>query len=464
MIATSEISVQKYICLAASFDTGIFPVTDFILQSTQYIPSTLRWGYYTDAEQSDTQIQVAWKLYQNDEDEDPEILSTLTANSRQEAALLSYIPTIYSEFDDGGNPLTYLSAEWINGNNSTQLIKLPVQITRNTDISIYETGAYVLKLSAYGKSNDSSSADTWEDTVHNITTTFTGVQWNTNSGWYNNSFRTVGTSEYAEVNYTPFAGFSFTNGRTIEIEFETEKVNEDDDKLIVIGNPLAARIEITPVKATLYANNNSPVVYTNYKSNERIKLAFIINDLPASSEDRTVESGLAYIVNNGILERAGLASGYEFNTSGKIKIGGSNSGVRVYSIRIYNYPITYTDAYNNYVYDSSDKINIVNKNNVLNNAGEISFDLCKNKLDTILISGDLTNILSGQTDKDASTTDVTIERICPYDTTKNFKINNVQIRKHGQSTLNYPITSMKFWLNKSKSGIQPIFEIEPQQG
>jgi len=54
VIATSEISVQKYICLAASFDTGIFPVTDFILQSTQYIPSTLRWGYYTDAEQSDT--------------------------------------------------------------------------------------------------------------------------------------------------------------------------------------------------------------------------------------------------------------------------------------------------------------------------------------------------------------------------------------------------------------------------
>jgi hypothetical protein len=26
------------------------------------------------------------------------------------------------------------------------------------------------------------------------------------------------------------------------------------------------------------------------------------------------------------------------------------------------------------------------------------------------------------------------------------------IRKHGQSTLTYPITSMKFWLNKSLSG------------
>jgi hypothetical protein len=70
--------------------------------------------------------------------------------------------------------------------------------------------------------------------------------------------------------------------------------------------------------------------------------------------------------------------------------------------------------------------------------------------------------LSGTTDKDDSTTDVTIERFCPSDSTKNFKINNVQIRKHGQSTLNYPITSMKFWLNKSKSGVVPTYESTQQ--
>ena len=459
VVATTEISVQKYICIATSFDSGSFPLNNLVLQSTQYMPSTLQWGYYTDAEQTDTQIQVVWKLYENDQDENPDVLTTMTANSRQKANDVSYIPIIYSEYDEGSNPLTYISAQW----NNTELIRIPIQIQQNTDIQTYETGAYSLKLSAYGKTNDSSDKDDWVDEEHNITTSFTNIQWNTNSGWNNNSFRTAGSSEYAEINYNPFSGFNFQNGKTIEIEFETEKVNSDSDKLIVIGNPLAARIEITPVKATLYANNGSAVVYTNYKSNERIKLAFIINDIPENPVDRTVQSGLAYIVNNGILERAALASGYAFDTSGKIKLGGSNSGVRVYNIRVYNYPITYSDAYNNYVYDSTDKVSIVNNNNVLDSSGEISFDLCKNKLDVILISGDLTNILSGQTDKDHSTTDVTIERICPYDTTKNFKINNVQIRKHGQSTLNYPITSMKFWLNKSKSGVQPVFEIEPQQ-
>lgn len=458
IIATKDISVNKYICIATSFESVPAPITNLVLQATQYMPSTLSWGYYTDAEQTDTQIQVTWKLYKNAEDENPDILATMTANTRQKAQDLSYIPTIYSEYDNSSNPLTFLSAQW----NNIELIRIPIQIQQNGDIRVYETGAYSLKLSAYGKTNDASNPAEWVDSVHDVDTTFVGVKWNTNSGWYNNSFRTSGVDEYAQINYQPFYDFSFSNGKTIEIEFEVEKVNSNDDQLIAIGNPTGARIEITPTKATLYASGGSTVVYTNYKANERIKLAFVLNDIPDNSANRTVESGLVYIINNGILERAAQASGYDFNTGGYIKIGGSNSGVRVYNMRIYNYAITYTDAYNNFVYDNDNKVNIVDNNNILDSSGQISFDLCKNKIDTILISGDLSYILSGSTDKESSTTDVTIERICPYDTTKNFKINNVQIRKHGQSTLNYPITSMKFWLNKSKSGVQPLFELVPQ--
>jgi hypothetical protein len=139
----------------------------------------------------------------------------------------------------------------------------------------------------------------------------------------------------------------------------------------------------------------------------------------------TVESGLAYIVNNGILERAASASGKSFNTEGTIKLGGSASGVRVYNIRVYNYSISYTDAYNNFLYDSPNKPQVADRNAILDGSGAISFDLCKNKIDTILISGNLSAILSGQSDKDTSATNVTLERFCPSDSTKNFKINNV---------------------------------------
>jgi hypothetical protein len=128
------------------------------------------------------------------------------------------------------------------------------------------------------------------------------------------------------------------------------------------------------------------------------------------------------------------------------------------------------------VYDSENKAAIVNRNKILEQ-GVISYDLCKNKLDTILITGNLSELLrQGPNKTDA---DVMIERTCPCDQSKDFIIgdliddpdrpnekkvvNGVRIRKHGQSTLNYPITSLKFWLNKAKSGIVPIYSKTGQE-
>lgn len=389
-----------------------------------------------------------WKLL----DGDTEIakLGTITANTQEKAQTLQFVPTIYTE--DGHT--TYVAAYFGN----TLIDKFPIYIVKNNKVIVNETGFYEFKVSAYGRTNESVDKNAWLDEVNSVPTTFTGVQWNTNSGWYENSFRTVGVNEKAVINFQPFNNFDFTTGKTIEIEFESEKVSDDNDVLITIGSKSGARIEITPNMATLYNNADTEVVHTNYKSNERVKLAFIINAIPSDTANRTVESGLAYIVNNGILERAASASGSSFDTAGSITIGGARSGVRVYNMRVYPYSIRYVDAYNNFLYDSENKAEIADSNNILDSTGEISFDLCKNKLDTILISGNLSRILSGQSDKDESATDVTIERFCPSDSTKNFKLVGAQIRKHGQSTLHYPITSMKFWMNKSTDGQVPIYE------
>ena len=454
-IASSVVgSTNKFINIATSFDSGDFPLSNIMLGATQYEAQSLQWGYYTDSLQTNTSIPVTWKLLDGLDDNNPTTLANITANSQEKATTLSFIPTIYTE--EGHE--TFIGAYFGN----TLIDSFPIYIIRNTKVTVNETSFYETKMTAYGKTNDSATKDQWVDESGNVTTTFTNIQWNSNSGWYNNSFRTVGVGSSATIDAHPFQNFDFATGKTIEIEFESEKVSETTDKIITIGNQYGARVEITPDKATLYDNSNNEVVHTNYKSNERIKLAFIINSVPEESNLRTVESGLAYIVNNGILERAASASGKSFLTQGSIVIGNSASGVRVYNIRVYNYAITYTQAYNNYLYDSENKAQIADRNNILDSGGNISFDLCKNKIDTILISGDLSNILSGQSDKDSSTTDVTIERFCPSDSSKNFKINDVQIRKHGQSTLNYPITSMKFWLNKSKSGTIPVYESTQQ--
>ena len=101
---------------------------------------------------------------------------------------------------------------------------------------------------------------------------------------------------------------------------------------------------------------------------------------------------------------------------------------------------------------------------------ELDFDLTKNKIDSILIEGlsgskykGLSNILSKETTKKDSETTVNIKRTCISDETKSFYIQKAMIRKHGQSTINYPITALKFWFNKSATdGDNPTFAELPE--
>lgn len=113
---------------------------------------------------------------------------------------------------------------------------------------------------------------------------------------------------------------------------------DDADVIIQIGGTNGAHIDITPNSASLYVGTER-VVYTNYKANETIKLAFIFNVSGLSLP----EDGMVYIVNNGILERAALIKNANscIDNTGKIKLGGSRSGVRIYNMRMYDKAIGY---------------------------------------------------------------------------------------------------------------------------
>jgi hypothetical protein len=78
----------------------------------------------------------------------------------------------------------------------------PISVTQST-LSISETGGYNLRLQAYGKTNQSPDKDQWIDSQNNITTTFTNIAFDNNSGWDNNSFVTSGVDAKATINYVP---------------------------------------------------------------------------------------------------------------------------------------------------------------------------------------------------------------------------------------------------------------------
>jgi hypothetical protein len=89
----------------------------------------------------------------------------------------------------------------------------------------------------------------------------------------------------------------------------------------------------------LYLGVNE-IIHTNYKIGERIKLAFVFN---TSNNTDLYANNLVYIINNGILERArgfGLAVSYG-SDNGNITIGGTNSVVKVFTIRAYDKALTY---------------------------------------------------------------------------------------------------------------------------
>jgi hypothetical protein len=441
------------------------PVGSVKLYASQYIPFELNYSHYTDSMRDDLSITVYWYLVQNG----VETFIKSTKADKGVESVFKFTPEIYT--DEALGKSAYLVAKRFDETlvNHPEMFEelLNIEMIISKGSGFKEADGYELKLSAFGRTNDESDEmSIWKykkgSTV--IDTKFTNIDWSAINGWNNDAFRTCGSTSYAEVLYQPFSSFDANWGKTIEIDFESEKVNSTEDVIVLIGNKTGARIEITPNRASLFNNAGTNIVETNFKSNERVHLAFIFN---TQNDITNVNNSLVYIVNNGIFERAGEINGSidsVLKTNGYIKFGGSRSGVKIYSLRVYNKALTYTQAYDNFIYDAPNKIELRNNNDILNDETElIDYDKCLKKMDVILIEGNLTDLLKSGTNKEDSETDVTISRFSRNNPDKEFVCKNAKIRKHGQSTLNYPVPSMKVWFNKSKSGVNPVFTCEGQK-
>lgn len=438
---------------------------EFSMLATQYESLEFDWAYirYLDLAQSN----ISWFLRevntQNQLNYTDTFINIYQCSPNQPAPKFTFIPTIYTRT----GYKTYLIAaidtngDQIISNNERILIQIPIIIQEST-LGISETtGANLtLKLSAYGRQNSGSNVSTWE--YGDYYTSFAGLKWNSASGWYDNSLRLSGSDQTALINFNAFTNIDMDNdGLTVEVDFEPDFVASNNDELIRIGSNISTEphISIYPNKAQLFIEGNA-LITTNYKANERVKLAFIVEPRTGISEELR---NVVFIVNNGICERAAGWKDYQpsafTSNSGSIKIGGTNSGIRVYGIRCYSKAITITNAYNNYVYDSDNKSTIVANNNIYT-AGLIDIEKCRSKGDVIIIKGNLSKILDRKTTKDGSNSDCDIERICISDSSRNFTVQHGRIRKHGQSTLNYPLTSYKLWTWSSVDDTRPTMTLD----
>lgn len=163
---------------------------------TQYVPYTLRFAVYnpTGAAVTPTEIYLDNVLQANID----------SKNGEEETYAL--------RSSSYGDRLLKLVAR-----NTEYNITLKVD---QTDITIDEiTDGLVLSLQALGRSNSDANRDKW--TYGSYETTFTGFNWNSLSGWYNNRLQ-INKGAYIDVNIAPLATDITANGYTMEFELMTK--------------------------------------------------------------------------------------------------------------------------------------------------------------------------------------------------------------------------------------------------
>lgn len=459
-------------------------IEEICLIGNQYEEFVLNWTYYT-LNMGDSSVNIDWELQKIDNDNPSNNetihLSTLSGYSGSAGETLRFIPDKPYLKEENWHLVANVIA--ISG-TYYKIFDRQIIVNKSAyDFEFDEAPGCYFKLNAYGRSNTETEASrkSWIPTgnitqAQNIPETefSASIPWDNLNGWTNNGLSLSGEQNYGIIKFNAFPlGSENSNGiakfgRTIELDFMTGSVSNENDPLIIIGNlgennrtgQAGPAIYVYPTKAVLY-NGDSEIIKTNYKVNERIQLTFIfepnkeeMSQMGLSQDiikEINISSKNVYIVNNGILERGALLDNQVIgNTNGQIKFGGTDSSIIIYNIRLWWKTMTIFNSFKNFLFDTTNKAKYIIRNSIIK-GNEIDYQSCVSKIDTILISGNLSTVLTAGAKKDESETAVDILYTTPNDKrVLGFDAKKIMIRKHGQSTLNYPIASFKFWLNKTK--------------
>lgn len=354
-----------------------------------------------------------------------------------------------------GKPITYdlvitsYGEKVIKLKTENSLYTLTVDVEKS-ETSIEElTQGLALGLSAVGKSNSSYDKDNWS--YNNYRTTFTGFKWLETSGWSNNKLMiTEGAS--ISINYAPLAENAVNTGKTIEFELSTTNVSDNDAIVCDLRNDSGTGILITASEASITSAGGSKVS-TRYKSEENIRISFVINR-NANVANKTLV--MMYI--NGILSGAtSYAVNDNFISNKTIRIASTENGtdIALKSIRIYDLALSSNQILNNYILyrdNSEEFLRIYDRNDVYEEGtSDFSTDKLSGQLPIMIITGNIP-ALEATTDKNLQI-DVDVEYINLQDQKRSFTIKNGALRPQGTSSMSYPKKNFRLYTQKKDNTI-----------
>ena len=397
---------------------GLVTDTPVLYDIVQYIPYTLKFATYSSS----------GKVVQVDVIMDDEVLGNTLSQNRvvNEFSLVS---------KKAGNKTITLTAE---GAQYT----IPA-IVAATTMKIEEiTSGLKLDFSAIGKNNNSADKDIFE--YGDYTGTFEGFEWNAGSGWSDNRLKINAGASFA-IDYAPLANHPTNNGRTLEFEFATTNVN-DDNTIICDLRENGVGLLITATKVSL-TSVDGVVVENEFKANENVRLGVVINR--ASSSTR---KGMSFVYANGVVARCenwGATDGYESAATIKF-LGSLGAEVELKAIRIYEAALTDDNMLNNYILyrdNVADMLEVYDRNDVyVDGTTTFSPDKMVSRLPVMIVTGDIP-VLENTSDKDTQII-VDIEYTNMQDTSRSFKMVGAAMRPQGTSSMGYPKKNFRIYTQK----------------
>lgn len=295
------------------------------------------------------------------------------------------------------------------------------------------TEALQLDLQALGKSNNDADKEEWQYGLYR--TTFSGFNWNNTSGWVDSRLL-ISAGAYIDINLAPLSPDPTATGKTLEFEFSTANVSDDDAIICDLRNDSGAGLQITASEVSLVSAGGAKIS-TKYKAEENIRIAFVINRKTGVSN-----KGLVFNYVNGILSGAvDYATTDNFTSDATLRIGNTMlADVRLKALRFYDTALSHDQVLNNYILyrdDTAEMLSIYDKNNIYED-GSLNFnvDALASQCPVMIFTGDIPT-LENTTDKN-KTIYVDIEYINMQSPSRSFTSKGTRLRPQGTSSMGYP--------------------------
>ena len=313
-----------------------------------------------------------------------------------------------------------------------------------TSMSVREiTEGLELGFSAVGRNNSMSNKNKWED--NNYTGTLSGFSFTQTSGWVNNRLLMQSGSKIT-FNYAPLASESTSTGKTLEFEFASSNVSDDNTVLCDLRNESGTGILITASEASITSRGGTKLS-VKYKPEENTRISFVINRATG-----VTNKGLVFIYVDGIISGAtNFGSSDDFKSDKMLEFAGvEGSEILLKQVRTYTSALSSDQILNNFTLyrdTTAEMLEVYNRNNIYEEDSQnFSVDTLQGQLPVMIVTGDIPT-LENTTNKDTQIT-VDIEYYNLQDNEKSFVMKNAAMRPQGTSSMLYPKKNFRIYTQK----------------